>query len=199
MPLPGQPAAPRSILDSLVIIDVPYWDLRGLVPKEGQIVVADEIVDTIGGFFDMAYKLRFPMGPVVPANNYDFRGVDTDDQPIIGLSNDDKRLMYNNITSGFNFRTIAGSNTHSKHSLGLAIDVNPRLNRYSRYQRTENGIMLASEEPANFIDEPGRPGTFYAKHPLVEYMLKRNMVWGGLWSKEKDLVIDRHHFGHREY
>jgi hypothetical protein len=196
---PGRPVAPQAILDSLVLLNVQYIDWQGGVQKEGQIVVADKIADTMGAFFRKAIDIHFPMGPVAPANDTTFRGVDLENSPIQGLNNDDEVMMYNNISSGFNFRKIAGSQTLSRHSEGLAVDINPRLNRYSRYQKTANGIVLASEAPANFIDDPNRPGTFYAGHPLVQFMLRRDMVWGGLWTAEKDLVVDQHHFGYQEW
>ena len=43
---------------------------------------------------------------------------------------DDKLSMMDNNTSCFNYRTVEGTNSISKHGLGLAIDINPFYNPY---------------------------------------------------------------------
>jgi hypothetical protein len=61
-------------------------------------------------------------------------------------------------SGGYNPRNIAGTNTPSQHSFGLAIDVNSDLN--------QRGATTASNLPANTAD-------LAAKHGLT---------WGGGWS-----------------
>lgn len=45
---------------------------------------------------------------------------------------DDELSMEANNSSAFNYRVIKGSTQLSKHALGLAIDINPRINPYVR-------------------------------------------------------------------
>ena len=87
-------------------------------------------------------------------------------------------MMTDNNSSGFNYRTIAGSGKMSPHSLGMAFDINTRLNPYIRYPK--NGSPIA--RPIGAIRDVKVPGTLYANHPLVEFMVSLCWEWGGGWS-----------------
>ncbi len=192
-PIPGHPEVPPEILAEQRLLDVKSWGRLDHLEHRGQIVVNDQITDTVAGFFVEAYNRYFPMGPVVPAANTTFVGIDPEGRPFTGLLGNDTNMMHNNVTSGFNHRPIDGTDRLSTHGYGLAMDVNPGLNAYKRFDAAGN---LISSQPANCLEDPNLPGTFSAWHPLVHYMLKRNIIWGGLWHGK---VKDNHHFGYDEH
>lgn len=96
---------------------------------------------------------------------------------------DDERSMEDNNTSAFNYREIAGSSKLSRHSLGLAIDINPLYNPCVK----NSG---ASISPANAGDYADRSQTF--AHKIDEndlcyrLFMEHGFTWGGSWRSLKD-------------
>ena len=100
---------------------------------------------------------------------------------------DDELSMEANNSSAFNYRVIEGSTQLSKHALGLAIDINPRINPYVR----EDGYY-----PANATEYLERnPKLCRGEH--ADKMLQKNDIaykifrrngfsWGGDWNESKD-------------
>jgi D-alanyl-D-alanine carboxypeptidase len=163
---------PQDILDLQVISDVSYIGFDGRSHK-GQIVVDKRLMHDIQLFFEHAQKIEFPIEKVVPAVQFAW---------------DDTELMDKNISSGFNFRPIAGTSEISLHGKGMAFDINPRNNPYIRYS---NGVEIVS--PAGAVHDLHAPGTLYADHPLVLFMKSQGWEWGGDWLPESGRV-DYQHF-----
>ncbi len=99
---------------------------------------------------------------------------------------DDEQSMEDNNTSAFNYREIAGTSRMSRHSLGLAIDINPRYNPYIK--RKNNGETVIS--PVNGAEYADRSREF--AHKIDEndlcYRLftEHGFTWGGSWNSVKD-------------
>jgi hypothetical protein len=96
--------------------------------------------------------------------------------------------MEDNVSSGFNYRLIAGTDKPSLHALGRAFDINPRQNPYIRYERRE---IIAQPKQSKW--DKSRPGTLFADHPLVKMMEGFGWEWGGHWSQESGRT-DYQHF-----
>ena len=96
----------------------------------------------------------------------------------------DERSMEANNTSCFNYRTIAGSTTISKHGKGMAIDINPLYNPYVKGNRVEPkaGRKWAFRR-AQRKDIPHK-----IDHSDLCYKLfrKHGFRWGGDWRYSKD-------------
>lgn len=165
---------PPEMLKQQVPVDVQFLDFEGRL-SSGMIEVNRVVADDVRAFFEQAIELNFPIAKVAPASENPYRW------------NDDE-LMAANVSSGFNYRLIAGTDTPSLHARGLAFDVNPRQNPYIRY---ENGIEIIA--PTGAIWQPQEPGTLSAEHPLVQFMIERGWEWGGNWSA-KSGRIDYQHF-----
>jgi hypothetical protein len=150
-----------------------HWGFDGSI-HQGIIEVHERVVRDAADFFVRAFELQFPFERVVRSSDPEFAW-------------DDDRLMAANATSGFNYRTIAGTNELSSHALG-AIDVNTRLNPYIRY--TSEGELVS---PPGAAWNPDAPGTLYGGHPLVAFMQERGWEWGGDWTRESGR-IDYQHF-----
>ncbi len=96
---------------------------------------------------------------------------------------DDELSMEDNNTSSFNYREIAGSSKLSRHSLGLAIDINPLYNPC-----VKNGG--ASISPANAGGYADRSQAFAHKIDegdlCLRLFLEHGFTWGGSWNSLKD-------------
>lgn len=134
----------------------------------GSVVVHRALIEDVAGLFEEMRRRRFPLAAVVPAGD-----------PRFGW--DDARLMAANVTSAFNYRTIAGSERLSWHAYGRAIDINPALNPYVRGGRVE---------PPGATYDPARPGTIGPDSFIVEFLERRGWSWGGRWTEP----IDYQHF-----
>lgn len=168
---PSRPC-PQEIIDAQLLADVRYVGFDGRL-HQGQLVLDRRLMHDAQLFFELAKKLSFPIEKVVPAVHYKW---------------DDDVLMATNISSGFNYRTIAGTNEVSLHGKGMAFDINPRINPYIRY---ENGVEIVAPQGATY--DPQAPGALHAQHPLVQLMKELGWEWGGDWSAESGRV-DYQHF-----
>jgi len=165
---------PIYILEQIIPITVEYINFDSKLEK-GIIDVNFDIAKDIVDFFELALIMRFPINLVARASDDSFEW-------------DDDKLMSSNTTSGFNYRTVAGTNELSLHAQGLAIDVNPMQNPCIKYF---DGIetIVPKGSPYNL----NRLGTLYCNHPLVKFMIGRDWDWGGDWLPESGR-IDYQHF-----
>lgn len=170
-------AAPAHIIDAQRIHTVRHYGFKGVV-SEGVIVVHEEALSDVSDFFTLAYELNFPIEKVIPIS---------DDR----YGWNDNLSMSDNNTSGFNYRTIMGTERLSNHATGFAFDVNPKQNIYVRHDM-ELGEMFSYPEGASY--DESEKGTLTKNHLLVKFMKEKGWVWGGDWELEKDGVVDYQHF-----
>ncbi len=168
--------APQKILDTLKIIEVVYYGFDTVL-HQGQIVVHRDVAREVRGFFEWAQEMRFPIEKVVPISAPQYAW-------------DDEQSCEDNNSSGYNYRTIAGSSELSKHARGYAFDINPRQNVYLRYDAEGNEMYRS---PQNAVYDTRVAGTLTSDHPLVLHMKKLGWTWGGDWKKESGR-IDYQHF-----
>ena len=99
---------------------------------------------------------------------------------------DDERSMTANNSSSFNFRFISHTNKVSKHGMGMAIDINPLYNPYTKTLADGKTIV----EPA-----AGKP--YLDRQRKYKYKIERGDLcfrlfskygfhWGGDWQSVKD-------------
>lgn len=135
------------------------------------------VVSDVADFFALALALTFPIEKVVPISHEKYQW-------------SDELSMADNNTSGFNYRTIMGTNHLSNHALGRAFDVNPRQNVYLKRDKEGREVFCL---PEGAIYDENAKGTLTSTHPLVIFMKERGWVWGGDWQRE-DGVVDYQHF-----
>lgn len=158
-------AAPAEITATQVLLDLDYLDFNGQV-RVGQLVAHRDLEGEIRAIFADILQVRFPIFQMVPVVAYDW--------------SDDISMQENNC-SAFNYRLKVGKNTLSAHSLGRAIDINPRQNPYVR-----GDLVL----PPSAIYNKGTLGTILEGEGVVDAFESRGWEWGGRWSSLKDW----HHF-----
>ena len=140
--------------------------------QEGEMIVNKKIARrTLKAFYQL-YKLRYPIEKMKLVDEYEA---------------EDEASMADNNTSAFNYRKVANSNKLSKHSLGLAIDINPRINPYI----TSYGIAPANSRAYRVREISKCKGKYkdYMIHrgdKVYKIFKKYGFSWGGDWKHSKD-------------
>lgn len=159
---------------------VPYEDLRYVKvlywgfddqSHEGELIVNKAIAEDIVEIFKELYENKYPIEKMVLVDEYDA---------------DDNASMAANNTSAFNFRLIDnGSGRLSKHSYGLAIDINPL---YNPYVRKINGKTVVSPENGEKYADRSLDCPYFIKKDDICYkaFTSRGFTWGGEWKNSKD-------------
>nr|WP_243182907.1 M15 family metallopeptidase [Anaerosolibacter carboniphilus] len=90
--------------------------------------------------------------------------------------------MENNNTSAFNFRDVADSKgVLSKHSYGVAIDINPIQNPYMK------GEKVSPAAGKSYLDRGEiRKGMIIKGDVCYKAFKDRGWTWGGEWKTMKD-------------
>ncbi|MTL87465.1 M15 family peptidase, partial [Turicibacter sanguinis] len=100
--------------DDLRYLSVLHFGFDGYI-YEGEIIVNQKVADEVLSIFKELYGMRYPIEKMKVMSCY---------------GGSDELSMMDNNSSGFNFREITDGGKLSKHALGLAIDLNPRINPY---------------------------------------------------------------------
>lgn len=99
---------------------------------------------------------------------------------------DDERAMTANNSSSFNFRFISHTRKVSKHGMGMAIDINPLYNPYTK--TLANGTSIV--EPAAgkpYLDRQRKYKYKITRGDLCHRLFRRHgFRWGGDWQSVKD-------------
>ncbi len=156
-------------LSDLRYIRVLYYGFDGET-HIGELIVNQKIESDILEIMKELYENQYPIEKMVLIDEY---GADDEDS------------MADNNTSAFNYRSINGSTKLSKHSMGLAIDINPRYNPCVRTIKGEFSV-----EPANGAAYTDRTQEFPNKiteNDLCYRLFKEHgFTWGGSWKSLKD-------------
>lgn len=140
-------------------------------PQLGEMVCHKKIAPILIEVFRKLYEAGYKIERMVLVDEYD--------------AQDEKAMTANN-TSAFNYRRVGGSKVLSKHSQGLALDINPLYNPCKRL-RTGKVEPLAgkpyAENRENRKDIP-----YKIDHTDLCYKLLRahGFTWGGDWRSVKD-------------
>ena len=160
--------------DSLRYIRCLHKDLEGR-SIVGEMVVNVRIAECVLRIFRQLYDNGYPIEKMRLIDHYDAS---------------DEASMRDNNSSGFNFRSVAGSKKPSKHGRGLAIDINPLYNPYFRYTPDRRAVRPETVRPATATRYIDRTASFPYKivrgdvcHRLF---IAHGFVWGGSWRSCKD-------------
>lgn len=136
----------------------------------GELIVHTQIADDTIDIFKELYAAKYPIEQVKLIDDYD--------------ANDNTSMSDNN-SSSFNYRVIDGTTTLSKHSLGLAIDINPL---YNPYVRNINGLEVVLPEEGVLYTDRQKDLPYMIKEGDIchQAFIKRGFTWGGIWNHSKD-------------
>lgn len=157
---------PRTQLRRVLVL---HYDFAGRV-RRGELICNRAIAGDLLEIFRALYEARYPIARIEPIDAYEA---------------DDVRSMEADNTSSFNFRPIAGSTRLSRHSLGMAVDINPLRNPCVRQR---NGVTVVEPEAGRPYADRTRdfPGRLHADDLCVRLFKARGFRWGGDWRSLKD-------------
>ena len=154
--------------DQLVYLSLRHVDFEGH-ECEGELVVHRQWGQEVLDAFIELYEAGFPMNSVKLMDLFD--------------GNDDLSKKSNN-TSAFCTRPVEGQSMgFSKHSYGIAIDINPIQNPYIK-----DGKILPTDGMIYLDRDDVRPGMIVPGSPVYEAFLSRGWSWGGHWRSLKDYM-----------
>lgn len=155
--------------DDLRYLNVLYVDFNGDT-QTGEIICNKAIAQDLMEIFKELYDNEYQIDKIRLIDEY---GGDDD------LSCDD------NNSSCFNYRVVGGTDTLSKHALGLAIDINPFQNPYITYPNGVERISPAGSEP--YADRSsGLPHMILEGDLCYNLFIEHGFTWGGHWKSLKD-------------
>ena len=139
--------------------------------KVGELICNKLIASDLKEIFQELYKRHYPIERMQLIDDYDA---------------DDERSMQANNTSCFNYRPIAGSTKLSKHSLGLAIDINPLYNPCVKVNK--DGSTSIQPKTGRRYANRQRPWPYKIDKNDLCYRLfvSHGFQWGGSWRSVKD-------------
>lgn len=158
-------------MDELRFTRVLHYGFDGQV-KEGELIVHHSIAYQTMRVFYQLYKLEYPIEKIRLVDEY---------------GGDDILSMEDNNSSAFNYRRVEGKEELSKHALGLAIDINPRINPYVREDGffPKNGEEYLERDPALCKGE--HRDKMIHKNDMAYKIFRRNgFRWGGEWDHARD-------------
>lgn len=148
------------------IITIGYRNFQGEY-CQGQLIVDKRLVREAKKMLAILYEADFPIATIKPAVAYDF---------------DDDKSMADNASTSFMFRTIAHKPKLSLHSIGVAVDINPK----------QNPMIIGNQSfPLESNYDEKQPGTIT---PELAGIIKKETLykdWGGEWENG---VLDYQHF-----
>ena len=151
--------------EALALVRVSHHGFDGGV-HDGELIIAAAVAEDVVRVFERIFAARFPIERMVRIDAY---------------GGDDDRSMADNNSSGFCFRTIAGTGTLSLHALGTAIDLNPVQNPFIK------GDSVCPPAARAYLDRTDiRPGMIVRPDPVTDAFDAIGWEWGGDWTRAKD-------------
>lgn len=159
--------------DDLRYVKVKYYNYKGK-ERTGELIVNKSIVKDVVAIFYELYEIKYPVRQIKLVDEYDA---------------DDNKSMAADNTSCFNYRVIAGSDSVlSMHGLGLAIDINPRVNPCVGGAHgivPPNGKIYA-ERRKNRCKGKYAGNMIHKGDKVYKIFEKYGFSWGGDWKNMKD-------------
>ena len=162
---------PDILLEDLRYVRIIHYDFQGQI-QEGELVVNQKIAYAVMRTFYQLYKWEYPIESVRLVDDYE---------------GDDEQSMEANNSSAFNYRTVEGRTELSKHALGMAVDINPKMNPYVRNDEyfPKNATEYLERDPEKCTGK--HRDKMIHKNDMAYKIFKRNgFSWGGDWTDSKD-------------
>ncbi len=162
---PGCPVA----ADQLSWVQLTFWGFDH-ERHTGELLVNRSVATDVVSVFHELYRDRFPIEQMTITTKAEQTA------PPTGDGND---------TSAFDCRPTRGSTSFSQHAYGLAVDVDPFQNPYSK--GTPPNRVVLPELASSYLNRSwDRPGMISPGGPVVRAFARIGWGWGGSWHSLKD-------------
>lgn len=153
-------------LGDLTYLTMTFWGFDGL-PHTGEMIVSSRFADPVVKVFRRIWEAGFPIEEMRVQSRAEMDAHPTGD---------------GNVSGSFECRPAVGrSGGWSMHAYGLAIDINPFHNPYTR------GEVVAPELASAYLDrDKARPGMIFGGGVAVAAFDEMGWGWGGRWKTAKD-------------
>ncbi|MFC0108936.1 M15 family metallopeptidase [Kibdelosporangium aridum] len=153
--------------DELRYLTMSFWGFDGR-PHTGEMIVHKKVAQQITGVFAKLYEAKFPLEEMRVSTPAELSAPPTGD---------------GNNTTAFVCRPARGQTNWSAHAYGLAVDINPFCNPYSK------GELVLPELASAYVDRGRvRPGMIRAGDVAERAFAAIGWTWGGTWRTPKDLM-----------
>lgn len=137
----------------------------------GELIVHKEIAEDVLKIMEKLYEEEYPIEKILLVDEY---------------GGSDEASMEDNNTSAFNYRLIAGTDRLSNHSMGLAIDINPKYNPYVK-EKSSGELMVSPQNGREYAERSKDfPYKIQEGDLCLELFLEYGFTWGGNWNGVKD-------------
>lgn len=158
------PACPVGLAD-LAYLTVTFRGFDGAA-HTGELVLAASVAKDVVSVFRALFAAGYPIEEMRLPTTADLEAEPTGD---------------GNDTAALVCRATRGASSWSAHAYGLAIDVNPFLNPYSK------GDVVLPERASAYLDRSRtQPGIIHSDDLVVREFARIGWSWGGSWSSLKD-------------
>ena len=159
------PKCPVSLAE-LRYLTMSFWGFDGR-PHTGEMIVNARFADKVTTVFHALWDTKFPLESMRVTSRAELDAPPTGD---------------GNTTAAFVCRPIVGQTSWSAHAYGLAIDVNPFCNPYTK------GDLVLPELASSYVDRKSRrPGMVFPGDVTVKAFAAIGWSWGGDWTSPRDL------------
>ena len=156
-------------IEDLRYIHILHKDIEGNT-CEGEMICHKIIANDLVEIFKELYLNNYPIERMELIDKYDA---------------DDEASMTANNSSCFNYRVISHTNKISKHGLGIAVDINPLYNPYTKVVDNEQIIEPLAGAP--YLDrEADFPYKIDENDLCYKLFTEHGFIWGGNFSSSKD-------------
>lgn len=158
--------APEADLDELRYLSVPFFGYDGKT-HNGELIVHKAVSEEVVEIFSDLHHACFAIEKMRLIEHYQA---------------DDNASMADNNSSAFCFRrNVTHPHLLSKHSYGLAIDINPLYNPYVKKDR----VLPSEGKP--YLDRSNLlKGMVGETTSCYKAFIKRGWTWGGSWPDRQD-------------
>ena len=170
--------------DDLAYLTIPYVNFEGEI-RQGHMVVNKNAADDVLNIFQELYSIKYPIEKMELIDKY------YDEETMKGdLNALDTKSCDENNTSAFCYRDSTGGTELSNHALGLAIDLNPRINPYVQDGQTshENAKKFVERDPDKWenVSQAEKDAFIGTDTKVYKIFEKYGWTWGGNWENPKD-------------
>lgn len=168
---PSDSSGSQVKLDDLRYLHLLYYNFNQK-KSVGELICNKSIAPDLLSIFRALYE-----------NHYEIDKI----QLIDDFQGNDELSMENDNTACFNYRAISGTNSLSKHSFGLAVDINPFYNPEITYSANKE-ISSIQPDGSNSYAVRSSDTPHEISHSDLAYQLftKYGFKWGGDWKTKKD-------------